>query len=288
MDQGHTNQPADQTWEEGSAFPTRRRVTVRDLQKATDAGLCWPMLTSYDALTAGVFERAGVPILLVGDTAGMVVFGHPTTLPVTVDLLLPLVQAVVRNTSIVFVLADLPFGSYQSGPKQALRAAVRYLKEGGAHGVKLEGGARVLPHVEALAAAGIPVMGHLGLTPQSVHALGGTSRVQGRGDDGAVLLRDARALEAAGAFAVLLEAVPASLGSEVAEALAVPVIGIGAGPGVDAQVLVWQDLAGLTPGRAPRFVRRYTNLDHILGSATKDFARDVAARTYPSAEESYS
>ena len=211
------------------------------------------MLTAYDALTARVFDDAGIPVLLVGDSAGMVVYGHDTTIPVTVDDLLPLTAAVVRGTRRAMVVADLPFGSYQGSPEAALAAATRFLKETGAHAVKLEGGHRVLRQVEDLVAAGIPVMAHLGLTPQSVNAFGGY-RVQGRGEDGEQLLHDAKALQAAGAFSVVLEAVPADLASRVTASLSIPTIGIGAGPDCDAQVLVWQDMAGLSP-RTPKFVR---------------------------------
>src|SRR5450432_1413414 len=185
-----------------------RRVTVRDIAAAKRRGEKWPMLTAYDALTAAVFDQAGIPVLLVGDSAAMVVYGHDTTIPVTVDDLIPLTAAVVRGTSRALVVADLPFGSYQASPGAALHSATRFLKETGAHAVKLEGGQRVAQQVEELVAAGIPVMAHLGLTPQSVNAFGGY-RVQGRGEDGEQLLRDAKALQASGAFAVVLEVVPA-------------------------------------------------------------------------------
>jgi 3-methyl-2-oxobutanoate hydroxymethyltransferase len=273
--------PSENNW------PVGHRITVTDLQAATDRGERWPMLTSYDALTAGVFERAGVRALLVGDTSAEMVFGHHDTLPITMDQLIPMVAAVVRSTSLALVVADLPFGSYQAGPGTALASAVRHLKEGGAQAVKLEGGRRVVPQVKALVTAGIPVMGHLGLTPQSVNVLGGMRHVQGRGDAGEELLADARALEAAGAFAVVLESVPASLGHRVSEALRIPTVGIGAGPGCDAQIMVWQDMAGLTPGRVPRFVRRYADLDDELFSAAHSYVSDVAEGRYPDAEHSY-
>jgi 3-methyl-2-oxobutanoate hydroxymethyltransferase len=270
-----------------SDWPVDRRITVTDLQVATDRGERWSMLTSYDALTAAVFERAGVRALLVGDTSAEVVFGHHDTLPITMDQLIPMVAAVVRGTRHALVVADLPFGSYQAGPEVALASAVRHLKEGGAQAVKLEGGRRVVPQVEALVTAGIPVMGHLGLTPQSVHALGGMRRVQGRGDAGEELLADARALEAAGVFAVVLESVPASLGRRVSEALRVPTVGIGAGPGCDAQIMVWQDMAGLTSGRVPRFVRRYADLDDTLFGAASSYVSDVSEGRYPDEAHSY-
>jgi 3-methyl-2-oxobutanoate hydroxymethyltransferase len=243
------------------------------------------MLTAYDALTAHVFDEAGIPVLLVGDSAGMVVFGHDSTIPVTMDELIPLTAAVVRGTSRALIVADLPFGSYQSSPEAALAAGIRFLKEAGAHAVKLEGGHRVLRQTEELVAAGIPVMGHLGLTPQSVNVFGGY-RVQGRGEDGERLLQDAKALEAAGAFAVVLECVPAELAARVTAAVSIPTIGIGAGPGCDAQVLVWQDMAGLSP-RTPKFVKRYADVAGVLGQAARSFADEVAGGQFPSEEYSY-
>ena len=238
--------------------PGNRRITMRDLAEATLRGEKWPMITAYDALTARVFDDAGIPAILVGDSAAMVVYGHDSTLPVTVDELLPLVRAVVRGAPRALVVADLPFGSYQGSPAQALETAARFMKEAGAQAVKLEGGAAMLPQVEALVSAGIPVIGHLGLTPQSVNLLGGY-RVQGRGESGELLLRDAKAMEAAGAAAIVLEVVPADLAARVSEVLTIPTIGIGAGSGTDAQVIVWQDLVGLTPDPAPKFVRRYAD-----------------------------
>ena len=262
-----------------------RRITVRDIAAAKARGEKWPMLTAYDALTARVFDEAGIPVLLVGDSAAMVVYGHETTIPVTVDDLLPLTAAVVRSTRRAMIVADLPFGSYQVSSAAALTAATRFLKETGAHAVKLEGGERVARQVEDLVAAGIPVMGHLGLTPQSVNALGGY-RVQGRGEDGEQLLRDAKVLEAAGAFSMVLEAVPAALAARVTASLSVPTIGIGAGPGCDAQVLVWQDMAGLSP-RVPKFVKKYADLAGALGKAATEYAQDVVSGAFPSEEYSY-
>ena len=272
---------------ETMAWPAGLRITIKDLQAATDRGERWSMLTSYDALTAGIFEQAGVRALLVGDTSAEMVLGYPDTLPVTMDQLITMVQAVVRGTRTALVVADLPFGSYQSGPQAALANAVRHLKEGGAQAVKLEGGRRVVPQVETLTGAGIPVMGHLGLTPQSVNVLGGMRRVQGRGDAGEELLADATALERAGAFAVVLESVPAGLGRRVSEALRVPTVGIGAGPHCDAQILVWQDMAGLTTGRLPRFVKQYADTSGGLLDAARRYAADVAAGRYPDQAHSY-
>jgi 3-methyl-2-oxobutanoate hydroxymethyltransferase len=263
-----------------------QRITVHDIQQAKQQGERFVMLTAYDTLVAGVFDRVGVPLLLVGDTSGEVVFGYPNTVPVTMDHLIPLVQAVVRGTSHALVVGDLPFGAYQESAEAALAAGVRHLKEGGAQAVKLEGGRPVVPQVEAMVAAGIPVMGHVGLTPQSVNALGGY-RVQGRGPAGEELLVDAQALQDAGCFAIVLEAIPAELAHRVTEALEIPTIGIGAGPHCDAQVLVWQDMAGLTPGRLPRYVKRYANLGGILEAATRAFAEEVGTGAFPTDQHSY-
>lgn len=263
-----------------------RRVTLRDLSDAKERGERWPMLTAYDAMTARLFDEVGVPVLLVGDSAANVVYGYENTIPITMDELVPLVAAVTRATRRALVVADMPFGTYQASPDQALAEAARFLKEGGAHAVKLEGGQRVLPQVEALVGAGIPVMGHLGLTPQSVNALGGY-RVQGRGGAGERLIRDAKSLEAAGAFAVVLEVVPAELAQRVTDTLSIPTIGIGAGNGCDAQVNVWQDLVGLTPTPRPKFVRAYADVRSVIADAVREWSEDVVAGTYPSEEHSY-
>jgi 3-methyl-2-oxobutanoate hydroxymethyltransferase len=260
-------------------------VTVRDIAAAKARGEKWPMLTAYDALTAAIFDRAGIPVLLVGDSAAMVVYGHDSTIPVTVDDLIPLTAAVVRGTSRALVVADLPFGSYQASPGAALAAATRFLKETGAQAVKLEGGERVARQVEELVAAGIPVMAHIGLTPQSVNAFGGY-RVQGRGEDGEHLLHDAKVLQAAGAFAVVLECVPAALAARVTETLTIPTIGIGAGRGCDAQVLVWQDMAGLSP-RTAKFVKKYADVAGVLADAATAFAEDVTGGAFPDEAHSY-
>ncbi|GGP14842.1 3-methyl-2-oxobutanoate hydroxymethyltransferase [Nonomuraea glycinis] len=262
-----------------------RRVTVRDLAAAKQRGERWPMVTAYDAMTARAFDQAGIPVLLVGDSAAMVVYGHDSTLPVTVDELLSLTAAVVRGSSRALVVADLPFGSYQSSPGQALESAARFMKEAGAHAVKLEGGRRILPQVEALVSAGVPVMAHLGLTPQSVNVLGGY-RVQGRGEDGEELMADAKDLERAGAFSVVLECVPADLAARVTTSLTIPTVGIGAGPGTDAQVLVWQDLMGLTP-RPAAFVKQYADLAGDLDRAARAFADDVISGAFPAPEHTY-
>jgi 3-methyl-2-oxobutanoate hydroxymethyltransferase len=267
--------------------PATRRVRTRDLLLAKERGEKWAMLTSYDQYTAGIFDAAGIPVLLVGDSAANNVFGYPTTLPVTVDELLPLVRAVVGGTRRSLVVADLPFGSYEEGPTQALRTAVRFMKEGGAHAVKLEGGRRTAPAIEALTAAGIPVMAHVGFTPQSEHTLGGY-RVQGRGDAAEEVVADAIAVAEAGAFAVVLEMVPGDVAKRIAHDLVVPTIGIGAGPHTDAQVLVWQDMAGLrTGGHQPRFVKRYADLAGVLTGAVNQFAEEVRDGTFPGPEHTF-
>jgi 3-methyl-2-oxobutanoate hydroxymethyltransferase len=262
------------------------RITIADLQRRTNAGEKWSMITAYDALTAAIFDEAGIPALLVGDSAAMVVYGYPTTVPVTIDELIPLVKAVVRGSHRAMVIADLPFGSYQASIQQALETSAAFMKDGGAHAIKLEGGASVLPQVEALSNAGVPVIAHVGLTPQSVHVLGGY-RVQGRGEKGDVLLRDVKALESAGAVGVVLEAIPAELAAKVSEQLTIPTIGIGAGSATDAQVIVWQDLVGLTPDPAPKFVRRYANIRADITQAAESWRRDVEDGSFPSADESY-
>lgn len=269
-----------------SPATSSRRVSVRDLAAAKERHEKWPMITAYDALTAGVFDEAGIPVLLVGDSAAMVVYGHDSTLPVTVDELLPLVRGVVRGSRRAMVVADLPFGSYQASSAQALDTAARFMKEAGAHAIKLEGGVRVARQVETLVSAGIPVMGHLGLTPQSVNQFGGY-RVQGRGEDGATLLHDAKALEAAGAFAVVLEVVPADLAAQVTQSLTIPTIGIGAGAATDAQVIVWQDMAGLNTGRTAKFVKKYADMHGVLLGAARAWADDVVTGAYPTPDHSY-
>lgn len=266
--------------------PAGRRVRIHHLREAKERGERWPMLTAYDQYTAEIFDQAGIPVLLVGDSAANNVFGYESTLRVSVEELLPLVQAVVRSTSRALVVADLPFGSYQSGPEQALATSVRFLKDGGAQAVKLEGGRRVVPQVRTLVEAGIAVMAHIGFTPQSEHGLGGY-RVQGRGDAADELIRDAVALQAAGAFAVVLEMVPAHTAKRITGELGIPTIGIGAGPECDAQVLVWQDLAGLRDGPAPRFVKRYADLRGVLRGAVDEFATEVRTGAYPGPEHSY-
>jgi 3-methyl-2-oxobutanoate hydroxymethyltransferase len=262
------------------------RVRVHHLLQAKERGEKWAMLTAYDVQSAAVFEEAGIPVLLVGDSAGNVVFGQTSTVPVTVDEILMLTRAVVRGTTRTLVVADMPFGSYESGPEQALATAVRLMKEGGAQAVKLEGGVRVAPQIRLITEAGIPVMAHVGFTPQSEHALGGY-RVQGRGAGAEQLLTDARAAQEAGAFAVVLEMVPADVAAQVTKELTIPTIGIGAGADCDGQVLVWPDMAGLTGGKVPRFVKRYADLRGELLRAAKEYADDVRSGTFPAPEHSF-
>jgi 3-methyl-2-oxobutanoate hydroxymethyltransferase len=264
---------------------TSRRVTTRDLQDAKERGEKWAMLTSYDMLTAQLFDEVGIPVLLVGDSAGNNVLGYETTVPVTMEDMLPLVRGVARNTTRPLVVADLPFGSYQESPAQALRNAVSFLRVG-AQAVKLEGGQRVLPQVQLLVESGVPTMGHLGLTPQSVNTLG--YKVQGRGEAGDTLIEDALALQEAGAFAIVLEVVPAELAERVTKELVIPTIGIGAGAGTDAQVLVWTDMAGLTPGKGLKLAKKYMDLRTALGDAARQYADEVRGGQFPGPENSFS
>jgi 3-methyl-2-oxobutanoate hydroxymethyltransferase len=262
-----------------------RRITVRDIAAAKERGEKWPMLTAYDAMTASVFDEAGIPVMLVGDSAGNCHLGYETTVPVTLDEMTMLSAAVVRGTQRALIVGDLPFGSYQEGPVQALRSATRLVKEAGVGAVKLEGGERSHRQIELLVESGIPVMAHIGLTPQSVNAMG--YRVQGRGEEAAAqLLRDAKAVQDAGAFAVVLELVPAELAAEVTRVLHIPTVGIGAGAETDAQVLVWTDMLGLTGGRGPKFVKQYADLRAVMGDAARAFAEDVVGGTFPQDEHS--
>ncbi|RBY95514.1 3-methyl-2-oxobutanoate hydroxymethyltransferase [Blastococcus sp. TF02-8] len=262
------------------------RVRVHHLQQAKSRGEKWAMLTAYDTYAAAIFEEAGIPVMLVGDSAGNVVMGHTSTVPVTVEDILFMTKAVTRSTKRALIVADMPFGSYESGPQQAFDTAVRLMKEGGAQAVKLEGGVRVAPQIKLLTESGIPVMAHIGFTPQSEHALGGF-RVQGRGAGAEQLLADAHAVQEAGAFAVVLEMVPAEIAGRVTEELAIPTVGIGAGIDCDAQVLVWTDMAGLNAGRMPRFVKKYAELRAELVRAATEFADDVRGGVFPGPEHSF-
>ena len=263
-----------------------KRVRTRHFQNAKENGLKFTGLTSYDQLTASIFDAAGIDFLLVGDSAGNNVLGYDTTLPVTVDELIPLTRAVSTAVKRAFVVADMPFGSYETSPDEALHTAFRFMKETQAHAVKLEGGVRSAEQIRRIVSAGIPVMGHIGFTPQSEHGLGG-HLIQGRGEKAAQLLADAHAVEEAGAFAVVLEMVPSAVAAQVTKELKIPTIGVGAGPHVDGQLLVWTDWAGLTTGRVPKFVRKYANLAEVLTNAVTEYRTDVEQGTYPAPEHEY-
>jgi 3-methyl-2-oxobutanoate hydroxymethyltransferase len=260
-------------------------VTIHDLSEWRARGRKFVMVTAYDALTARIVDDAGIPLILVGDSVANVMLGHATTVQVTMPEMLHHARAVARGARDALLVGDMPFGSYQASVSDAIDNAAEFLR-GGMHCVKLEGGGPSVDVVRALVDRGIPVMGHLGLTPQSVNALGGY-KVQGRGDAGDVLLSDAHALADAGAFSIVLECVPAALGRRVTEEVDVPTIGIGAGPHTDGQVLVLQDLLGLTPGPAPRFVKRYADLASKMSEALQLFAKEVAEGAYPTEAESY-
>ena len=276
---------SDQT---NAPYVTRNtaRIRIPHLREMKARGDKWAMLTAYDMYSAAVFEDAGIPVLLVGDSAANNVYGYTSTLAVTVDELLPLVRSVSRVTERALVIADLPFGSYQGSAEQCFHTAVRFMKEGGAHAVKLEGGIEMLAQVEKLVAAGIPVMAHIGFTPQAEHQLGGY-RIQGKGDDGKHLIEVAIAFERAGAFALLIEMVPGDVAERITKAVSIPTVGIGAGNRCDAQVLVWQDMAGLRNGPLPRFVKQYADLRKHLGDAARAFATDVAQGVFPGKEHTF-
>jgi 3-methyl-2-oxobutanoate hydroxymethyltransferase len=270
------------------------KITVPDLLQRKSLAAGSPSsakkitcLTAYDCPTARLLDEAGVEIILVGDSLGMVVLGYESTLPVTIEEMLHHTRAVRRGTRRALVVADMPYGSYHADNAESLRNAVRFVKEAGAEAVKIEGGERRLELIARLTEAEIPVMGHVGLTPQSLHALGGY-RVQGKTPDAAEqLLRDARAVEAAGAFAVVLEAVPRELAAQITRELHIPTIGIGAGPDCDGQVLVLHDLLGLTFNAPPKFARQYANVGEIISNAVRGYCEDVQNGNFPSDAESY-
>jgi 3-methyl-2-oxobutanoate hydroxymethyltransferase len=263
-------------------------VTVRSVQGFKDRGERIPMLTCYEALTARILDEAGIPLLLVGDSLGMVVLGYDSTVPVTMDEMLHHTRAVSRGAQTAMVIGDMPFMSFQGGVDDALHNAGRFLKEAGAHAVKLEGGGRVVDVVERMTSSGIPVMAHLGLTPQSVNQLGGF-RVQGRTEEqGHRIAEDAKNLEAAGAFSIVLEGVPSDLAHQVTASLTIPTIGIGAGPYCDGQVLVYHDFLGITPGKKPKFAKAYAELGEAIAKAARTYADEVRTGVHPDEEHSYS
>lgn len=261
-------------------------ITVPDVQRLKAERRRFAMLTAYDYTTARLLDEAGIPLLLIGDTLGMVVQGHPNTLPVTLDEMIYHCRAVARGTTNALLIGDMPFLSYQVSTEQAVMSAGRMIKEGNVHAVKLEGAASIKA-IAQLTDMGVPVMGHLGLTPQSVHRFGG-HRVQGRSDEAAErIVADAHALEQAGVFSLVLEAVPAELARKVTESVRVPTIGIGAGPHCDGQVLVIHDLLGMTTGHVPRFVKPYANLGAEIGRAAREFAREVESGVFPDPQHTY-
>ena len=262
-----------------------RRTSIADLAAMKARGEKWSVITSYEEMTASIFDEAGIPVLLVGDSAGNNFLGEENTIPVTLEAMIMLSRAVERGSKKAMVVADLPFGSYEKSPKQALESATRLFKEAKVHAVKLEGGKKVVPQIKKLIAAGIPVMGHLGLTPQSVYALGGY-KVQGRGEEAARIMKDAKALQSAGVFSLVLEMVPAELAAEISAALDISVIGIGAGVHCDAQVIVWTDLMGLTEN-APKFAKAYRNLRAEVSGGVKEWMDDVASGRFPADEQSF-
>ncbi len=269
-----------------AASPPAKRIRTHHLRDMKQRGEKFAMLTAYEQYAAQTFDEAGIEVLLIGDSASNNVYGNETSLPVTVDELIPLTRAVSKSVRRALVVGDLPFGSYQASPQQAYETAVRFMKEGGAHGVKLEGGREMAPQIELLTRGGVPVMAHIGFTPQSEHTLGGY-RVQGRGEAAQRILDDAKAVEAAGAFSVVMEMVPGEVAGQVTRELSIPTIGIGAGPECDAQVLVWQDAFGLRPGRMARFVKQYADLHGVLLDAAREYAADVKAGTFPGDEHTF-
>ncbi len=263
-----------------------RRVRTHHLREMKERGEKFAMLTAYEQYAAQTFDEAGIPIMLVGDSASNNVYGNETSLPVTVDELIPLVRAVTRSARRALIVADLPFGSYQASPEQAFHTAVRFMKEANAHAVKLEGGVEMVPQVEKLTRSGIPVMAHIGFTPQSEHNLGGY-RVQGRGDAASGLIDAASSMEEAGAFALVMEMVPGDVAAQITKELTIPTIGIGAGPHCDGQVLVWQDAFGLRTGRMAKFVKQYADVHGVLLEAAKHYAADVADGSFPGPEHTF-
>lgn len=264
-----------------------KKVTTHSLQQMKDQGEKISMLTAYDFTMAKMVDAAGVDCILVGDSASNVMAGHETTLPITLDQMIYHASSVIKAVDRALVVVDLPFGTYQGNSKEALISAIRVMKESGGHAIKLEGGIEIIEGIERILTAGIPVMGHLGLTPQSIYKFG-TYSVRAKEDEEADKLKeDALALQAAGCFGIVLEKVPAPLAKEVAEMLSIPVIGIGAGPGVDGQVLVFHDLVGMTHEFHPRFLRRYLNLYEEITGAIGQYVQDVKSIDFPNDNESY-
>lgn len=264
-----------------------RRVTTHTLHEMKVKGEKISMLTAYDYTMAGLIDAAGIDVILVGDSASNVMAGHETTLPITLDQMIYHASSVVRACKRSLVVVDMPFGSYQGNSKEALNSAIRIMKETGGHAIKLEGGAEIEDSIKRILTAGIPVMGHLGLTPQSIYKFG-TYQVRAKEEMEAERLKqDAKMLEEAGVFAIVLEKIPAKLAEEVAQSVQVPIIGIGAGSGVDGQVLVLHDMLGLTQDFSPRFLRRYANLGDTMTDAVKQYISDVKSKDFPNSSEQY-
>ncbi len=263
-----------------------RKVRTHHLREMKERGERFTMLTAYDMYTAATFDEAGIDMLLVGDSASNNVFGNDTSLPVTVDELIPLTRAVARSAKRAMVVADLPFGSYQASPEQGYLTAVRFMKEAGAHCVKLEGGSEMAPVITKCVQGGIPVVAHIGFTPQSEHTLGGY-RIQGKGDAAERVRADARAVQEAGAFAVVMEMVPGDVAAEITAELTIPTIGIGAGNQCDGQVLVWQDAFGLRTGKMPRFVKQYADVHQVLLDGARAYLDDVKGGSFPGPEHTF-
>jgi 3-methyl-2-oxobutanoate hydroxymethyltransferase len=270
-----------------SQRPEIKRVTTHQLQEMKNRGEKITMLTAYDYSMAGILDSAGMDVLLVGDSASNVIAGHETTLPITLDQMIYHAQSVIRAVKRSLVVVDLPFGSYQGNSSEALRSAIRIMKESGAHAVKLEGGAEIKDAVLRILSAGVPVMGHLGLTPQSIYKFG-TYTVRAREEaEAKKLIEDAHQLQDSGCFALVLEKIPAALAGRVASELSIPVIGIGAGPDVDGQVLVTHDMLGITKEFQPRFLRRYADLYSVISNAVQQYINDVKSRDFPNDSELY-
>lgn len=264
-----------------------KRVTTHVLKNMKDQGEKISMLTAYDYSMARILDEAGIEILLVGDSASNVMAGHETTLPITLDQMIYHAQSVIRAVKRAFVVVDLPFGSYQGNPMKALESAIRIMKESGAHAVKLEGGAEIQESIVRILSAGIPVMGHLGLTPQSIYKFGTYTVRAKKEEEAKKLMEDAKLLAETGCFGLVLEKIPAKLGKEVTDSIPIPTIGIGAGPGTDGQVLVTHDLLGITKDFKPRFLRRYVELYNVMKEAAQEYAKDVKSGDFPNEKEQY-
>lgn len=264
-----------------------KKITTHQLQEMKNRGEKIAMLTAYDFSMAQILDAAGIDVLLVGDSASNVMAGHETTLPITLDQMIYHASSVVKAVERAFVIVDIPFGSYQGNSSEALRSAIRIMKESGAHAVKMEGGSEIKESVVRILSAGVPVMGHLGLTPQSIFKFGTYTVRAKEEEEAAKLIEDAKLLEECGCFAIVLEKIPAKLAKKVAESISIPVIGIGAGPDVDGQVLVMQDMLGITKEFKPRFLRRYADLYTVVSDAVSHYIEDVKAKDFPNEEEKY-